>query len=99
MYAPQYPIQPRSIDTATPHIHAPETTLKEHEDEQQFKTYLAGRHLAYSKVISDAHESLARVRRIQESNPHDSALRALTEGQIEGLKEILHLVENAKELA
>jgi len=97
MYAPQYPIQPRKTDTATPHVHPPEQTLSEHENNENFKTYLAGRHLAYSAIIQETQEKLNNAKRIQERNPNDTALWAITEGQIEGLQEILQLLKNSKE--
>jgi hypothetical protein len=98
MYAPQYPIQPRKTDTPTPHVHPPETSLKDHEDNEQFKVYLTGRDSAYEHAVRNIQTWITQTKETQARNPHDSALWALTEGQLEGLKEILHVVENTREL-
>lgn len=97
MYTPSLPPQRNETAPRSTHLHQPDETLSEHEKSQTFKTYLAGRHLAYSAIVSDIHEKLTNARKIQERNPHDSALWAITEGQIEGLKEILTLLQNSQE--
>ena len=97
MYAPQYPVKPQASGTAIPHVHPLDKTLRDHEDDEQFKTYLAGRTLAYSRAISDVHIGIARAQELLDKNPHDSALRALIEGQLEGAQEILTLLQKAKD--
>lgn len=97
MYAPQYPVKPRASSTATPHVHPSDKTLREHEDNEQFRTYLAGRTLAYSKAIADTNAGIARAQALLDKNPHDSALRALIEGQIEGAQEILEILKAARD--
>ena len=89
--------EPRKDSPTTPHIHPPTQTLSEHENDEQFKTYLNGRDLAYSRAISDVHLGISAAQKVLDRNPHDHALRALIEGQIEGAKEILELLKKARD--
>lgn len=97
MYAPQYPTKGQTPTGPTQHLHAPTETLSEHEDATQYKTFIAGRTSAYDHAIANTKDWIARTKESKQRNPHDPALWALIEGQIEGLKEILHTLEKAKE--
>lgn len=97
MYAPQYPTKGQPPTGPTPHIHSTDTTLTDHENEQTFKTYLTGRKLVYLSIIDDIKTKIEIIQETQQRNPNDSALWALTEGQIEGLKEILNTLKKAKD--
>lgn len=97
MYTPSVAPPRNENPPSSTHLHGPDQTLTEHEDSQNFKTYLNGRTSAYEHVTQHIQASMntttAQLKRYQ----HDPVMRALIEGQLEGLKEILQLVKNSQE--
>lgn len=88
MYPPQYDGQARNDLPGTPHIHAQDTTLQAHENEESFKTYLRGRTALNEKLLQTLDNWAANIETFRKNNPGNDHLWAYTEGQLEAIKEL-----------
>lgn len=98
MYTPSLPPQRNETAPRTPHLHSPETTLSEHENEAFFQLYLKGRQSSYAQTIANATDALERAEKTQKTYKNNPHLWAYAEGQIEALKELIAHLEKLQKI-